>query len=119
MNTLWVQNLRSPSAFGMKAESVLAVTPRYEHRWYELSVPVSLMNRYSSLGVGLAGRVGPLWFGTDHLTALLNIGKPKVFNVYFGVSAGLFRRPPQSPNRCWWPADLPWWKRIFSRDIYR
>lgn len=119
VNTLWVQNLRSPSAFGMKAESVLAVTPRYEHRWYELSVPVSLMNRYSSLGVGLAGRVGPLWFGTDHLTALLNIGKPKVFNVYFGVSAGLFRRPPQSPNRCWWPADLPWWKRIFSRDTYR
>ncbi|WP_247234172.1 DUF5723 family protein [Telluribacter sp. SYSU D00476] len=118
VNTLWVQNLRSPSAFGMKAESVLAVTPRYEHRWYELSVPVSLMNRYSSLGVGLAGRVGPVWFGTDHLTSLLNIGKPKVFNVYFGVSAGLFRRPPLSPTRCW-PAEASWWKRLFQRKEYR
>ncbi|GAB3165927.1 DUF5723 family protein [Telluribacter humicola] len=118
VNTLWVQNLRSPSAFGMKAESVLAFTPRYEHRWYELSVPVSLMNRYSSLGIGLAGRVGPLWFGTDHLTSLLNIGKPKVFNFYFGVSAGLFRRPPLSPTRCW-PLETPWWKRLFQRNEYR
>lgn len=114
VSTLWVQNLRSQSAFGMKAESVLAVTPRYEHRWYELSVPVSLMNRYRSLGIGLAGRAGPLWIGTDHLTALLNIGKPRAFNVYFGVSAGLFRRPPQSPNQCW-PPEAPWWKRLFQR----
>jgi hypothetical protein len=115
INALWVQNLRSPSAFGMKGESVLAVTPRLEHRWYELSVPVSLMNRYRSLGVGLAGRAGPLWLGTDHLPALFNAGKPKVFNLYFGISAGLVRRPPQSTIPCW-PATAPWWKRLFQRE---
>jgi hypothetical protein len=52
---LWVQNLISQSAFGMKAESYIAVTPRYEHKWYEISVPLSLMNRYRSPAIGLVG----------------------------------------------------------------
>ncbi|MPR32251.1 DUF5723 family protein [Salmonirosea aquatica] len=115
VNALWVQNLVSAKAFGMKGESVLAITPRYEHRWYEVSVPLSVMNRYGSLGIGLAGRVGPVWFGTDHLTGLLNIGKPKTFNLYAGVSAGLFRRPPRSPNACFLPDGETFWQRLFRK----
>jgi hypothetical protein len=115
VNALWVQSLRSPGAFGAKAESVLALTPRYETRWYEVSVPVSIMNRYRSFNVGLAGRVGPLWFGTDHLTGLLNIGKPKMFNLYAGLSMGLYRRPPKSPNPCFFGNEEPFWKRLFRR----
>lgn len=115
VNALWVQNLVSHGAFGMKGESVLAVTPRYEHRWYEVSVPVSVMNRYGSFGVGLAGRVGPLWFGTDHLTGLFNIGKPRMVNLYAGLSAGLFRRPPRSPNACFLPDGDTFWQRLFRR----
>lgn len=115
VNALWVQNLIAPGAFGMKGESVLAVTPRYEHRWYEVSVPVSLMNRYGSFGVGLAGRAGPLWFGTDHLLGLLNVGKPKTFNLYAGLSAGLFRRLPKSPNACFLPDGDSFWQRLFRK----
>lgn len=111
---LWVQNLISQSAFGMKAESYIAVTPRYEHKWYEISVPLSLMNRYRSPAIGLVGRAGPLWIGTDHLTGLLNIGNPKAFNLYFGISGGLFRRPPESQNQCWPPEDS-WLRRIFTK----
>jgi hypothetical protein len=111
---LWVQNLISHNAFGMKAESVIAVTPRYEHKWYEISVPLTLMNRYRTPSIGLAGRVGPLWIGTDHLTGLLNIGNPRAFNLYFGLSAGLFRRPPAERNQCW-PPENSWLRRIFSK----
>ncbi|MCE7061475.1 DUF5723 family protein [Dyadobacter sp. CY343] len=111
---LWVQNLISQGAFGMKAESYIGVTPRIEHKWYELSVPVSLMNRYRSPAIGLVGRAGPLWIGTDHLTGLLNIGNPKAFNLYFGLSAGLFRRSPESPNQCW-PREDSWLRRIFTK----
>lgn len=111
---LWVQNLIRQSAFGMKAESMIAVTPRYEHKWYEISVPLSLMNRYTSPAIGLAGRFGPLWIGTDHLTGLLNVGNPKAFNIYFGISAGLFRQPPAPPNQCW-PREQSWLRRIFTR----
>jgi len=111
---LWVQNLIPQKAFGMKAESMIAVTPRFEHKWYEISVPLSLMNRYTSPAIGLAGRAGPLWIGTDHLTGLLNIGNPKAFNIYFGFSAGLFRQPPGPQNQCWPPEDS-WLRRIFTK----
>lgn len=114
VNALWVQNLIPQKAFGMKGESMLSVTPRYEHKWYEISVPISIMNRYSSPAIGLAGRAGPVWFGTDHITGLLNIGNPKSFNLYFGVSAGLFRKPPGERNKCW-PPENSWLRRIFSR----
>jgi len=114
VSSLWVQNLIKQDAFGMKAESVIAVTPRYEHKWYEISVPLSLMNKYRSPAIGLAGRIGPLWLGTDHLTGLLNIGNPKAFNLYFGISGGIFRRPPEAQNQCWPPKDS-WIRRIFSK----
>jgi hypothetical protein len=114
VNGLWVQNLISQKAFGMKAESMIAVTPRYENKWYEISVPLTLMNHYTSPAIGLAGRAGPLWIGTDHLTGLLNIGNPKAFNIYFGISAGLFRQPPGPQNKCWPPEDS-WLRRIFTR----
>jgi hypothetical protein len=114
VNALWVQNLVPHTAFGMKAESVIGVTPRYERKWYEISVPVVLMNRYRTPSIGLAGRAGPLWIGTDHLPGLLNIGKPKAFNLYFGLSAGLYKRPPESQNKCW-PAEDSWLRRIFSK----
>lgn len=115
VNALWVQNLRTPDAFGMKGESILAITPRYEARWYDVSLPISIMNRYGSFGIGLAARVGPLWFGTDHLTGLLNIGKPKMFNLYAGLSMGLFRRPPKSPNPCYINTDGSFLRRLFNR----
>lgn len=114
VNGLWVQNLIPQGAMGMKAESMLSVTPRYEHKWYEISVPISIMNRYSSPAIGIAGRAGPLWIGTDHLTGLLNIGNPKSFNLYFGISAGLYRRPPEMANKCW-PREDSWIRRIFQK----
>ncbi len=105
VNGLWVQNLIPQGAFGMKAESVIAVTPRYEFKWFQVSVPITLMNRYRSPTIGIAGRAGPLWLGTDHLTGLVNIGDPRAFNFYFGVSAGLYRKPPEAPNKCWPPKE--------------
>ncbi len=113
INGLWVQNLIRSNAFGMKAESVVAITPRYEHKWFQLSVPLTLMNRYRSPTIGLAGRAGPVWFGTDHLTGLVNIGDPRAFNIYFGISAGLFRKPPEAQNQCWPPQER-FFKRIFQ-----
>ncbi len=114
VNGLWVQNLIPQTGFGMKAESVIAITPRYEYKWFQLSVPMTLMNRYRSPTIGIAGRAGPLWIGTDHLTGLINIGNPRAFNLYFGISAGLFRKPPEAPNKCWPPRES-FLRRIFTK----
>lgn len=114
VNVLWVQDLKSRGKFNnMHTGSMLAVTPRYEHRWYEISMPVSLLNNYRSVGIGLAGRLGPLWLGTDHLTALLNIGKPKSFTLYGGVSFGIGKKGPANSIACW-PPKSSLFKKIFS-----
>ncbi len=113
VNTLFVSPLTLSKSGNMWAESLLSVTPRYEHRWYEISMPISLMNHYRSFGVGLAGRAGPLWFGTDHLSGLLNIGKPKTLTFYAGLSMGLYRKPISDEIPCW-PARQGFFKRMFG-----
>ncbi len=108
----WIQTLRKPGTFAIRQESLLALTPRIEHRWYELSVPLSIMNHYRSVGIGLAGRAGPLWVGTDHIPGLFNIGKPKSLTLYAGLSMGIFRNAPDDSIPCW-PPKRNWFQRLF------
>ncbi len=113
INTLFVSPLTRSKSGNMWAESLLSVTPRYEHRWYEVSLPVSLMNHYRSFGIGLAGRAGPLWFGTDHLGGLFNLGKPKTLSFYAGLSMGIYRKAISDEIPCW-PARQGFFKRMFT-----
>lgn len=113
ISTLFVAPLTRMRSQNMYQESVLSVIPRYEHRWYEISMPVSLMNHYRSFGVGLAGRAGPLWFGTDHLVGLFNIGKPRALSFYAGLSMGIYRKPISDEIPCW-PPKQNIFRRIFG-----
>ncbi|MCB0640336.1 MAG: hypothetical protein KDC44_01795, partial [Phaeodactylibacter sp.] len=66
----------------------LAVTPRFEHRWFEAGLPISLYN-YDQLQVGLYGRVGPLTIGTEKLGALFLSNNLSGMDIYIG-----FKVPP-------------------------
>lgn len=119
VGALLVQNLTSTNALGLKSPSLLGVTPRYETKWIDVAMPLVLFDNYSKVAFGLAGRLGPLFLGTDNLGSLLNIGKPKGFDFYFGLNIPIFRKPPETPNACWYeqPAKkslkekLMFWKR--------
>lgn len=113
VNAMLVTPLTKARSGNMRQESLLSVVPRYEHRWFEISLPVSLMNHYRSLGIGLAGRAGPLWLGTDHLGGLFNIGKPKALSFYAGLSMGIYQRPLTDEIPCWPP------KERFFRRLFR
>lgn len=115
VGTLWVAPLTRPESFNMYQESVIAVVPRYERRWFEVSMPISVMNHYRSFGVGLAGRVGPLWFGTDHIPAFINAGKPKTFTFYAGLSMGIFRKPLSDEIPCW-PPKQNLFRNLFKKN---
>lgn len=116
VNVLWVQDLKSRNKINaMHTASMLAITPRYEHRWYELSMPIAILNNYRSFGVGLAGRIGPLWLGTDHLAGLLNIGRPKTFTIYGGLSLGIGKKAPANKVACW-PAKSSFLHKVFSNQ---
>jgi hypothetical protein len=102
VNALLVQGLRGSNNLDIKPQSVLAVTPRYETRWLEVSTPLSLIDNYRVFAVGIAARVGPVIIGTDHLGGLIDIGKPQGLDFYFGLYAPFFHRKPKDPNKCWY-----------------
>lgn len=102
VNALLVQGLRGGNNLDIKPQSVLAVTPRYETRWIEVAMPLSLIDNYRVFAVGVAARVGPVIIGTDHLGGLIDIGKPQGLDFYFGLYAPFFHRKPKDPNKCWY-----------------
>ncbi len=48
---------------------LLAITPRFEHRWLDVQLPISLLN-YDQLHVGLSLRLAYLTIGSENLAAL-------------------------------------------------
>lgn len=81
-----LQNLKDRGAIGMRQNSMLAVTPRIETRGFELAFPVSLMNKYQTLGIGSSIKLGLLFIGSDNLAGALGIGKAYGADVYMGLA---------------------------------
>lgn len=62
----------------------LAITPRYEHRWLEVSLPVSLYDWYLPR-VGLAVRVYGFTIGCDKMGGFFNFNDFTGLDVYFSI----------------------------------
>ena len=102
VNSLWVQGLIGSESMSMKMPSSLSVTPRWEGKWFEVAMPFVLFDNYNAFAFGIAGRMGPLFLGTDNLGSLLNINRPRRTDIYFGLSVPIFRKPPTLPNACFY-----------------
>lgn len=100
-NVTWIQSLRNPKVIGMNQPSMFALTPRYESKMFDVAVPIALQNGYRNLTIGLAGRAGPLFIGTENLGGVLNIGNPRGISVYFGLFLPIYRKLPDAPNGCY------------------
>ena len=98
--SLW-NDLVEKKTMGMNQPSLFALTPRYESKNFDLAVPIALQNSYRNLTVGLAGRAGPLFIGTENLGGILNIGNPRGISVYMGLFLPIFRKLPDAPNGCY------------------
>lgn len=72
----------SRTAVGRPAD--LTITPRYESRWFEASLPVSLYDWYLTR-IGLAFRIYGFTIGTDKLGAFFNLNDFTGMDVYFSV----------------------------------
>lgn len=91
VNAAWLQSLRTRQALGMRSRSLIAITPRFETKHFEFSLPLSVVNDYQQVAVGAMMRVGSFFFiGSDNLMGALNVGKPYGMDVYAGITiAGL------------------------------
>ena len=111
----WVQNLRSSNSLGMRMPSLVSVVPRYETKWIDVAMPVSLLNDYQLLTIGLAARFGPVFIGSDNLQGLLNIANPRGFDFFVGANIPIFNKLPSSPTKCYYDQPQPAWKNIFKK----
>ncbi len=80
--------------FGYKKAAVqrgnfIAVTPRYEHRWYGISLPISVYN-YEEFNFGAALRLGFLTIGTENLGSYFIKSDFTGSDIYFAIKVNPF-----------------------------
>jgi hypothetical protein len=83
-NLTFIQGIRlgTPS---VRRATLLAVTPRYETRWYAVHLPLSLVDfRYPQ--IGLAVRLAGLTVGTEKLGTFLKLTDVKGLDLYFALT---------------------------------
>jgi len=68
--------------------ALLAVTPRYESRWFDISLPLSLYNWYQ-VRLGLAFRIYLLTIGTEKLGPFLGFSNFNGMDFYFSLKIPL------------------------------
>ncbi len=95
VNVMWLQGLRRKGTIGARQFSMLAVTPRFETRWFEASVPLVLNNDYRNFSFGLFARFGPFFVGSDNLTGLFKAKNVNGLDFYAGMALPLFRKNPR------------------------
>ncbi len=91
LNTTVIQGLRGRKSIAARYNSLVSVTPRIEMKWFELSVPVSLVDNYQNLALGAMVKLGPLFIGSDNIGGVFNIGKPYGADIYTGLALQIFK----------------------------
>ena len=77
----FIQNLRFTGA-QIRRPTVLSVTPRYERKWFEASLPVSLYE-WRQARIGLETRLAFFVIGTERLGALMGLTNFTGMDLYF------------------------------------
>lgn len=91
-NATWVQGFKIGKRTTGIRRSLLAITPRYEHKWFEASLPISLYD-YRSPQLGLAFRFYSITIGSDNILPFIAPLDIYSANIYASVKITLFKNP--------------------------
>lgn len=83
INATWIQSLKH-SIPGVERASMISLTPRYEHNWFEAALPLSLYE-YDVFRMGLALRLASFFIGSDKLGSVLGINDLGGMDFYIGL----------------------------------
>lgn len=75
----------SGTASSIRATRLLAITPRWENRWFGIYIPLSF-NQFHDTNLGATIRLGPLYFGSANLGSVLFNDDLKAADFHLGVS---------------------------------
>jgi hypothetical protein len=90
VNAYLAQSLANKYQLGTQYASFIAVTPRFESRYFDFSLPLALTNNYKTFGMGFGMRLGPVTLGMDNFTGFL--GNPSGLNAHAGLNIGIGRK---------------------------
>lgn len=90
VNASWVQGIPWKRTLGVRRAAVLAATPRFEVKRWELALPMSLYE-YQRPMLGIMLRLNSIIIGTDHIGNFLNGGDTYGADIYFHLKYTLFR----------------------------
>lgn len=85
VSTVVSQSLRSRVSRHARYQSFVMISPRLEHRFFELSLPVMLEYDYRSLRMGASFRLGPLYFGTNSLMRFVSTRRINDADIFAGI----------------------------------
>jgi Family of unknown function (DUF5723) len=69
---------------GVRRGNLLAVSARYEHRWFMVALPIQVYE-YQRVRVGLAARAAFLTVGTDYLGSFIRKNNFTGSDIYFAI----------------------------------
>ena len=87
INATYLQGIRLGKP-GVKRETLLAITPRYETPLWEVNLPISIVD-FKHPAVGLSVRVYNLVIGTDKLGTIFNLTDIRGLDLYFSLGINL------------------------------
>ena len=86
---LWQQRVQVQGENNWLENSSLVIVPRFEHKWFELSLPISSFHNYNDFGLGGFLRIHSLYFGTDNILSAFRVSKYSGMNFYMGFTTNI------------------------------
>jgi hypothetical protein len=87
-----IQGFRIQAPFGVHRRSTIAITPRYERKRWEISLPVSLHD-FRKVQAGIMLRLNNLIIGTDNLIPLVAKTDMNGADIYFHLKIPILKNP--------------------------
>lgn len=69
--------------------SQITILPRFEHKYFEVSLPLTMASDYKRFQMGGFVRVGPVFLGSDNLKSIITQKDFYGVNTYFGFAKGI------------------------------
>jgi outer membrane protein OmpA-like peptidoglycan-associated protein len=89
VNAYVAHSLADKYKIGTQYASYIAVTPRFETRYFDFSLPLALTNNYKTFAMGFGMRAGPVTLGMDNFTGFF--GNPSGLSAHAGLNIGFGR----------------------------
>ena len=83
----WLQRFKwDQNQFQFAGRSSLTLVPRFEHKWFELALPVRYQQNFDPWSFGGHLRLGPVFFGTDNMANMFRASKYSGMTLYMGIT---------------------------------